>query len=147
MNFEPFDVGLIVSRLQQLVPELQAVGSAADYAAVKELRGFRTPSAYVIFSEETNTGKIPASVGVTSQEAAVDFGVVLALRNYGDQRGERMADPARRFIGQVRTALIGHKPGKAARVVGWVSGKVLDYDASVLLFADLYQVHYLLHKE
>lgn len=147
MNFEPFDTGLIVRRIEAAVPELHGVGGAADYAAVKDLRGFRTPSAYVIFSEETNTGKIPASVGVTSQEAAVDFGVVLALRNYGDQRGERMADPARRLIGLVRTVLIGHKPGKAARVVGWVSGKVLDYDASVLLFADLYQVHYLLHKE
>lgn len=147
MNFEPFDTGLIVQRLLQAVPELQVVGSAADYAAVKELRSFRTPSAFVVFSEEENTGRIPTSIGVCSQEARVRFGVVLALRNYREQLGEQMSDQARVLIGQVRTALIGHKPDKGARVVGWDGGAVLDYDASVLLFADRYQIQYLLHKD
>lgn len=147
MNFEPFDTGLIVRRLEACVPDFQSIGGAADYAAVKELRGFRTPSAYVVFSDEENTGKIPPSIGVTSQEARVQFGVVLALRHYGDQRGERMADQTRRLIGLVRTALIGHKPDKGARVVGWLGGAVLDYDASVLLFADRYQIHCMLHKD
>ena len=55
MNFEPFDTGLIMRRLRASVPELHVVGGAADYAAVKELRGFRTPSAYVVFAEDTNT--------------------------------------------------------------------------------------------
>lgn len=147
MNFEPFDTGLIVRRLEACVPDFQSIGGAADYAAVKELRGFRTPSAYVVFSEDENTGKIPASVGVTSQEALVRFGVVLALRNYGGQRGDQMAEQARRLIGLVRVALIGHKPDKGARVVGWLGGAVLDYDASVLLFADRYQIHHMLHKD
>lgn len=147
MNFEPFDTGLIVRRLEACVQDLHSIGGAADYAAVKELRGFRTPSAYVVFSEEENTGKISASVGVTSQEALVQFGVVLALRNYGGQRGDQMAVEARRLIGLVRSALIGHKPDKGARVVGWLGGAVLDYDASVLLFADRYQVHHMLHKD
>jgi len=147
VNFEPFDTGLIVRRLEACVPDFQSIGGAADYAAVKELRGFRTPSAYVVFSEEENTGKIPASIGVNSQEALVRFGVVLALRNYGGQRGDQMAAETRRLIGLVRSALIGHKPDKGARVVGWVGGAVLDYDASVLLFADRYQVHYVLHKD
>lgn len=147
MNFEPFDTSLIVRRLQEQVPDLQSVGGAADYAAVKELSGFRTPSAYVVFSEETNTGKIPASIGVTSQEALVQFGVVLALRHYGDRRGEHMADQARLLIGKVRTALIGTRPDVGARVVAWAGGAVLDYNASVLLFADRFQIHHLLHKD
>ena len=147
MNFEPFDTGLIVRRIEAAVPELHGVGGAADYAAVKDLRGFRTPSAYVIFSDEENTGKIPTSIGVTTQEARVQFGVVLALRNYGERRGEPMFEQARKLIGAVRTALIGHKPDAGARVVGWMAGAVLDYDASVLLFADRYQLYYLLHKD
>ena len=148
MNFEPFDTGLIMRRLRASVPELHVVGGAADYAAVKELRGFRTPSAYVVFAEDTNTGKVPACPGVSVQEALVRFGVVLALRNYDERAGEQMAAQTRRLIGQVRCALIGHKPDThGARVVGWVSGSVMDYDASTLLFADLYQLHHLLHKE
>lgn len=82
-----------------------------------------------------------------SQEALVKFGVVLALRNYGGQRGDQMADEARKLIGKVRSTLIGHKPCKGARVVGWMSGKVLDYNASVLLFADLYRVNYVMTKD
>jgi len=59
MRFEPFDTGLIVQHLRQQVPELHFVGGAADYAAVRELASFRTPSAYVVFAEEENTGKFP----------------------------------------------------------------------------------------
>ena len=61
MSFAPFDTSLIVERLVTQLPALHFVGGAADYAAVKELRGFRTPSAYVIFAEENNSGKLPTS--------------------------------------------------------------------------------------
>lgn len=70
MNFEPFDTSLVVNRLRQQVPGLQFVGGAADYAAVKTLAEFRTPSAYVVFAEEENTGKVPTSVGVCVQESS-----------------------------------------------------------------------------
>ncbi|QIL81781.1 hypothetical protein G7047_19065 [Diaphorobacter sp. HDW4A] len=148
MNFEPFDTGLIVQRLKLCVPDFQTVGGAADYAAVKELTNFRTPSAYVVFAEETNTNKIPASVGVCAQEAAVQFGVVLALRNYREQLGEQMADEARTLVGMVRAALIGFRPKlRGANTVGWVSGHVLDYNSSVMLFGDMYRLVYMLHKD
>lgn len=148
MNFEPFDTGLIRQHLRGAVPELQGVGGAADYAAVKELRSFRTPTAYVVFAEDENTGKFPTSIGVGVQEAMVRFGVVLALRNYNERAGEQMDAEARRLIGLTRRALIGHKPrASGANVVGWMSGQVLDYDASVLLFADRYELQQLLHKD
>lgn len=138
----PFDTELVAQRLRQRVPELHSVGGAADYAAVKELASFRTPSAYVIFAEEDNTGKVPASVGCASAEVRAQFGVVLALRHYAPARGEQMQAQARQLVGQVRAALMGHKPAHpGARVIGWLSGRVLDYDAGVLLFADLYQIH------
>lgn len=148
MNFEPFDTGLVVQRLREQVAALQFVGGAADYAAVKELSEFRTPSAYVVFAEEENTRKVPTSVGVCTQESSTHFGVVLALRHYREQLGEQMHQDARRLIGATRVALIGHKPAvRGARVIAWASGKVLDYNAGTLLFADLYQIHHLLHKD
>ena len=147
MSFAPFDTDMVVARVARQVPELQLVGGAADYAAVKELRSFRTPSAYVIFAEERNTGKVPTSVNVCAQESVVEFGVVLALRHYRETRGEQMQDDMRALVGQVRAALIGHKPRKDIGAIGWQSGKVLDYDASVLLFADVYQMHHVMHRD
>jgi len=147
MRFEPFDTGLIVQHLRQQVPELHFVGGAADYAAVRELASFRTPSAYVVFAEEENTGKFPATPQVCFQGSSAKFGVVLALRHYSEQLGEQMQQEARRLIGQVRSALIGFQPtGKGANVVNWQAGAVLDYDASVLLFADRYEVQHTLQR-
>ena len=34
-----------------------------------------------------------------------------------------------------------------ARVIGWQSGKVLDYDAGVLLFADVYELRHVMHRD
>ena len=148
MSFAPFDTDMVVARVARQVPELQLVGGAADYAAVKELRSFRTPSAYVIFAEERNTGKVPTSIGVCAQESLVEFGVVLALRNWREARGEQMQADMRQLIGQVRAVHIGHKPAAAgARVIGWQSGKVLDYDAGVLLFADVYELRHVMHRD
>ena len=148
MSFAPFDTSLIVERLRSAVPDLHRIGGAADYGAVEKLSGFRTPSAYVIFAEEDNTGRVPTSPGVCAQESAVQFGVVLALRHYAEQRGEQMQDEARRLIAQVRTALIGHRPQpKGATAIGWQSGKVLDYSASVLLFADVYRLTHTMHRD
>ena len=98
MRFEPFDTGLIVQHLRQQVPELHFVGGAADYAAVRELASFRTPSAYVVFAEEENTGKFPATPQVCFQGSSAKFGVVLALRNYQEQLGGQMGEEARKLI-------------------------------------------------
>lgn len=147
MNFEPFDTSIIVRRLQAKATGLHLVGSAADYAAVKELRSFRTPSAYVVFADEENTGSLPTTFCTVQVQAKVQFGVVLALRNYQEQLGGQMSDEARKLIGQVRSALIGFQPtGKGANVVSWQAGSVLDYDASVLLFADRYEVPHTLQR-
>lgn len=147
-GFEPFDTGLVTQRLREQVSGLHSVGGAADYAAVKELAGFRAPSGYVIFAEERNTGKVPTAPCTTIQDSEVQFGVVLALRHYKELRGEQMHQEARALIGAVRAALIGWRPpAQGARVVTWLSGKVLDYDAGVLLYADLYQLPYMLSKE
>lgn len=148
MGFAPFDTGLIAQHLREQVSALHAVGSAADYAAIQELTSFRTPSAYVVFAEEKNTGKFPVQPQVCFQSASVEFGVVLALRHYREQLGEQMQQEARQLVGAVRQALIGHKPAmRGAGPVAWLSGRVLAYDAGTLLFGDMYQLHHTLHRQ
>lgn len=146
MNFEPFDTGLVVERLKVLVPGLREVGGAADYAAVQELRGFNTPSAFVIFAGESgNPGGGPR--GARVQPAATRFGVALAVRNYRPGAGDQLGDEMRKFIGLTRTALIGWvPPTPGATALAWEAGDVMDYDHSTLLYVDSYQLTNLLQK-
>lgn len=146
MNFEPFDTGLVVKRLKAEVPGLREVGGAADYAAVQDLRGFSTPSAFVIFAGESgNAGNGPR--GARVQPAATRFGVVLAVRNYRPGAGDQLGDELRQFIGLSRTALIGWvPPTPGATALTWEGGEVMDYDNSTVLYVDSYQLTHLLQK-
>ena len=146
MNFEPFDTGLVVQRLKSLVPDLREVGGAADYAAVQDLRGFSTPSAFVIFAGESgNAGHGPR--GARVQPATTRFGVALAVRNYRPGAGDQLGDEMRKFIGLTRTALIGWVPTTpGATALTWEAGEVMDYDHSTVLYVESYQLTHLLQK-
>ena len=110
MNFEPFDTGLVIERLKALVPDLRKVGGAADYAAVQELRGFATPSAFVIFAGES--GGTTGPRGARVQPAVTRFGLVLAVRNYRPGAGDHPADQSlhARLLGEYLGA-DRHGPG------------------------------------
>lgn len=145
MNFEPFDTGLVVERLKAQVPDLREVGGAADYAAVQELRGFATPSAFVIFAGESGGGAGPR--GARVQPAATRFGLALAVRNYRPGAGDQLGDELRKYIGLTRLALIGWVPPvPGATALAWEAGEVMDYDHSTVLYVESYQLTHLLQK-
>ncbi|PRW16307.1 hypothetical protein CSB92_0006 [Pseudomonas aeruginosa] len=90
MSSAPFDHNLIIERLKDQVAVLESVGGAADFAAIKAVRDFRTPTAYVILAEETPMPRSSGAPGAaTRQMVQVRFGVVVATRNYGQQGQER----------------------------------------------------------
>ncbi|MBI1626920.1 phage tail terminator protein [Comamonas suwonensis] len=146
MNFEPFDTSLVVERLKALVPDLREVGGAADYAAVQELRGFQTPSAFVIFASESgNAG--PGPRGARVQPAVSRFGLALAVRNYRPGAGDQLGDELRKVLGLTRSALIGWvPPTPGATALAWEAGEVMDYDHSTVLYVESYQLTHLLQK-
>lgn len=145
MNFEPFDTSLVVERLKALVPDLREVGGAADYAAVQELRGFATPSAFVIFAGESGGGTGPRSARV--QPAVTRFGLALAVRNYRPGAGDQLGDELRKVLGLTRSALIGWVPPiPGATALVWEAGEVMDYDHSTVLYVESYQLTHLLQK-
>lgn len=144
MNFEPFDTALVIARLKDQVPDLREVGGAADYAAVQELRGFATPSAFVIFAGESG-GVGPR--GSRVQPAVTRFGVALAVRNYRPGAGDQLGDELRKVLGQTRSALIGWVPPvPGATALAWEAGEVMDYDHSTVLYVESYQLTHLLQK-
>ena len=145
MNFEPFDTGLVIARLQAQVPDLRKVGGAADYAAVQELRGFATPSAFVIFAGESGGASGPR--GARVQPAVTRFGLALAVTNYRPGAGDQLGDELRKFIVLTRSALIGWvPPTPGATALAWEAGEVMDYDHSTVLYVESYQLTHLLQK-
>lgn len=149
MSSAPFDIQLVIDRLKDQVLVLQRVEGAAELGSVKDLRDFRTPSAYVLLAQETPIPRQPGHPGGASRQmATVHFGITLAVRNYSDNKGMAAADDLRAVLGAVRDALIGWvPPGLAgARDCQLIQGKVLDYDANALVWADIYQTQHALGR-
>lgn len=146
MSFAPFDTALVIARLRAEVAQLRQVGGAADYAAVADLRGFVTPSAYVIFAGES-ASSAPGPRGARVQPADTRFGVALAVRNVRAGAGDQLGDELRQIIGATRMALIGWQPpAPGATPLRWESGEVMDYDHSTVLYVESYQLTHLLQR-
>lgn len=148
MSAAPFDVSLIAARLRAQVAALRQVGLAADYAAVRSLADFPTPCAFVVLANERGilkpTGHAPRGQQIKVRQIAIaTFGVVLAVRNYREQRGEQLADELTTILEATRTALIGFVPDlDGARPCEFVAGDLQDYDASTALWVDVYQTQH-----
>lgn len=133
------DTSLIEKRISEMVPNFELVAGAADYAAVQDLRSFRTPCAYVVLAQEKGSTDLPRGV----HQATATFGVITAARNYSRSSGTAAIDEARPLVTAVRTALVGWKPAsREFFACSWVQGDVLDYDANTLLWIDVFQTTY-----
>lgn len=145
MSYAPFDTGLVIARLRTAVTQLRHVAGAAEYAAVKSLRDYVTPSAYVLMAQETAGERAP--YGLKAQPAVAQFGVALALRNYREQLGEQLVPQLRDLVGQVRSALIGWQPSApGGGPCLWEGGSVMDYDDATILWVDVYSCSHVLQR-
>lgn len=133
------DTGLIEQRLREMVPTLESVAGAADYAAVQDIRSFRPPCAFVVLAQEKGSTDLPRGV----HQATATFGVITAARNYSSGSGSAAIDDARPLVKAIRTALVGWKPAnREFFACSWVQGDVLDYDANTLLWIDVFETTY-----
>ena len=148
MSNAPFDVGVIVARLESAVPALRAVGRAADYAAIRALPDFPAPCAYVILAAERAvskpTGHAPRGQQISVRQVLeVNFGVALAVRNLREQQGEQVADELATFLAATRGALMGYVPDlDGARPCEFVGGDLQDYGAGTALWVDVYSTQH-----
>ena len=153
-NSAPFDVKLVIARLQPLVlkpaqvvagvPFLRQVRGSADYAAIQKISDFIAPEAFVLLARERGGQK----AGVSRQPAAVTFGVVTAARNYSEPRGMAAGDDVSPLVGAIRDLLIGWPPGveSGGRPIEWVQGDVLDYDKGTLLWRDIFKTQHFIGR-
>lgn len=138
MSNAPFDISLVTARLRTIA-QLQEVGELAEYLAIKELRQFRTPSAYAVMAKETgdiNPSGNPA--GKQRQVVSVLFGVVIAVRNYRRDASGKLQE-LDEVLDKVRTAILGWAPDlPMARPCQFVSGEILDSSETVILWGEVY---------
>lgn len=140
MSAAPFDVDQVIGRLRAQVPELQLVEGAGAYAAIRSLGDFRPPSAFVLLVNERSDGEVPKG---GRQRALATFGVVLAVRNYRDQIGAAAMNDVSPLVGRIRDLIIGWQPEiQGGRPCQWLQGDVLDYDASTLLWCDVFKTQH-----
>lgn len=138
MNNAPFDISLVTERLKSIA-ELQDVGELAEYLAIKDLRQFRTPSAYVVMAKET--GEIRPTGhrdGNQRQKVSVLFGIVVAVRNYRREPNERHQE-LDRILDLVRTSILGWTPNLPMAVpCQFVNGEPLDSNETTILWGEVY---------
>lgn len=142
MSNAPFDISQVTARLRTIT-DLQDVGELAEYMAIKELRQFRTPSAYVLMAKES--ADVNASGhrdGGQRQIVTVLFGVVVAVRNYrrGSHEKAQMLDAV---LDQVRSAILGWTPAlPLARPCQFVNGEPLDSSDTTILWGEVYSTQH-----
>lgn len=153
MSAAPFDVGLVIARLQAAATDLRKIQGAADYAAVRLLQDFPAPCAYVLLGRDTATQtktgtSMPGKQTPLQQAMEVQFGVVVAARNYREQRGAQVIDVLREVLGQVRNAVLGWTPPVAGgRPCQLVTGYLEDYDNATALWIDIWQTQLIIKPE
>lgn len=142
MSCQPLDLDTIIEQLRTSVPGLQDVCHASALSAVKDLRGIRPGTAYVVLASERSETQVDGQGQrrvAGRQQVQATFGVIVAARNYRDTQGAKAMDDASPLIGATREALIGWTPDVVKfKQIFWVQGDVLDQDQSTLLWIDIF---------
>jgi hypothetical protein len=146
MSRAPFDSRLVIERLRSQLPASFTVGGAADLGAVTSTRDYRPPHVFVVLvKEEPQARKAGHPGGAAEQLATVYFATLVVARNYRDPLGQAAATDLHESLGLVREALIGWVPVlPAARDCQLIEGQPSEFDASVLVWTDLYQTQHCL---
>lgn len=136
MAIKLFDPQLIIARLQPPTTTLKIVTGAADFAAAApEVK--QTPCAFVLELANRASGNALATIAV-SQENEISFGVVIAVQNLRDPRGEKAHTDMRSVRQSVMTALLGWQPDPDYDVLEYAGGRLLQLDNLVLWWQDDY---------
>lgn len=137
MAVELFDPQLIIARLDSQVDALKLVAGAADFASAMQEPPRILPATYVLELGNRAAANSLATIAV-SQENTVRFGVIFAVQNLRDPRGEKAHTDLRTVRSSVMTALLGWAPDPDYDVVEYGGGQLLALENLVLWWQDEY---------
>ncbi len=139
-----FDASLIVARLRDQVSALRKVEGAAEFAAAEpDLK--LTPAAFVI---ELANRTAPSRTGteVVSQVNEIRFGVVMAVQNLRDVRGDAAKATLNPLRESVMTALLGWVPEPEYDPCEYGGGRLVQIANQVLWWQEEYVTRFLLRS-
>lgn len=126
------------------VSALKKIAGAADFASAgADLKG-KLPAAYVIPMTERAGGN--SLVSAVSQHTEARFGVVLAVSNLRDARGQNAHGDLAPLRAAVIAALLGWQPGPDYDPVLFGSGRLLQLQDGVLWWQDDFVTAYYLRS-
>lgn len=137
----PLALALVTARLAGTTG-LMDIGGAVEYFAAREALK-RWPAAFVLPAKDTAAPNAFAD-GALDQQVVARYGVILAVRNLRDAKGEAaMADltPLRQAVW---TQLLGWVPAAGFSPCTYGGGRLLDLDeaAQVLWWVDEFDTDY-----
>ena len=144
MTIVLFDPQWIIVRLDTQVAALKRVAGSAELAAATEdLK--QVPAAYVIPNSERPGGSSTGTM-VVSQQNAARFGVVLAVINLRDARGEKAQADLLTLRIAVMTVLLGWSPNAEFDPLEYAGGRLLRLSDQVLWWQDDFLTTHLLRS-
>ncbi len=126
------------------VSALKKIAGAADFASAGlNLKG-KLPAAYVIpLAERAGENSLVSAV---SQRTEARFGVVLAISNLRDARGQNAQGDLAPLRAAVMAVLLGWQPGPDYDPVVFGSGRLLQLQDGVLWWQDEFVTAYYLRS-
>lgn len=113
---------------------MKLIGGAADFASATE--GLKqTPAAFVLPSSERAASSSTGTL-VVSQNNTVRFGVVVAVQNLRDPRGEKAQADLLALRHAIMTALHGWSPDDDFDPIEFGGGRLLQLNDQVLWWQD-----------
>jgi len=125
----------LINRLVAECSLLKTVGGAADFAAAEQSLRNKTPAAYVVPLTETARPNSSATL-VVRQQVTQQFGVIFALSNLRDNRGEKALEDLHQVRQQVFEKLLGWAPPGEQSLMEFGGGRLLEMDNQVVWWQD-----------
>ena len=138
MAVEILQLATIIAYLKSQVPTLKLVEGAAQLESAILEGPRQSPAAYVIpIRDEASPNTYSANAA--RQRVADHFGVVFAIKNLRDARGEAAFDGGlRTYRLAVMTALLGWVPAQGFDLCEYAGGAMIRFANSTLWWQDRY---------
>ncbi len=142
MAIKLFNPQWVIDHLDVQVPDLRQVSGAAQLArAAENLK--QTPSAFVLPNAERPSGNSTGTM-VVRQQNTVRFGVILAVQNLSDSRGQKAQADLRVLRTQIMAVLLGWEPDEDMNPIEYTGGRLMQVTDQVLWWQDDFlTTHYL----
>ena len=132
---------LIIAQLRALCPSFAGrVAGAAEFKPIQEAAALPVPCAFVIPLDDRPDK--PAAVNAVAQEMVDSFGVVIAVDNRADEKGQGATSSIHALRAEIWRALLGWVPGPVNTVNPTTFYNGIFYEGASLLSIDRARLWY-----